>query len=230
MQGRSAVLCLAMLLLVTSARAEETKTPAEKSQAEARPNRLQAVGDIDVRLMLETDIVLAVVNGGLGADLGLMELGPGVLAVGGEVEVGACVTACLGLNLITGWNFSHMFYAPHARVTYHFMPSSSRGLENVDLYGLVFGGITYTTTSVSGSSANTPFEYKGSDVGPSLGVGVGAKYFIKDNFFVGAEGRARYSAGQYNYTVQVGDVTISDTQSSWSLSGINIQLFAGLRL
>jgi hypothetical protein len=231
MQGRSAVLCLAMLLLVTSARAEETKTPAEKSQAESRPNRLQAVGDIDVRLMLETDILLAFVNGGVGADLGLLELGPGVLAVGGEVEVGACVTFCLGLNLLTGWNFSNMFYAPHARVTYHFLPGSSRGLENLDLYGLVFGGITYTTTSVSGASANAPFEYKGSDVGPSLGAGVGGKYFFKDNnFFVGAEGRARWSAGQYNYTVQVGNVTLSDTQSSWSLSGVHVQLFAGLRL
>ncbi len=230
MQGRIGMLCLAMLLAVTSARAQEAKASAGEAQATPRTDRLQGVGDVDVRVMLESDIVLAFVTGGVGADLGLLRLGPGVLAVGGEFEVGACVTPCLALNLVTGWNFGHLFYAPHARATYHFLPSSSPGLAKADLYGLVFGGITYTTTSVSGTSANTPFEYKGSDVGPSLGVGVGVKYFLQDNLFVGAEGRARWSAGQYEYSVQVGNVTLSDIQSVWSLSGVNVQLFAGLRL
>jgi hypothetical protein len=230
MQGRIGMLCLATLLAVTSARAQEAKASAGGTQAMPGTNRLQGVGDLDVRAMLASDIMLAFVTGGVSADLGLLPLGPGVLAVGGELEVGACVTSCLAINLITGWSFSHLFYAPHARATYHFLPSNSPGLEKVDLYGLVFGGITYTTTSMSGTSANTPFEYKGSDVGPSLGAGVGVKYFLQDNFFVGAEGRARWSAGQYEYSVQVGNVTLSDIQSLWSLSGINVQLFAGLRL
>lgn len=232
MQGRMRMLCLATLLAVTSARAQEAKGSPGEPRATPGTSRLQGAGDLDVRAMLASDIMLAFVTGGVGADLGLLPLGPGVLTVGGELEFGACVTSCLASNLLTGWSFSHLFYAPHARATYHFLPpGGSPGLEKVDLYGLVFGGITYTTTSVSGTSANTPFELKGSGVGPSLGAGVGAKYFIQDNLFLGAEGRTRWSVGRYEYSITSGNVTLSDTiQPFWSLSGVNVQLFAGLRL
>ncbi|WP_257457337.1 hypothetical protein [Archangium lipolyticum] len=225
-------LCLATLLTVTSARAQETQTPVAETQSvtESGPNRLQGVGDVDIRATLNADIILAFVNLGVGADLGLLKLGPGVLAVGGELEVGACVTPCLALNLATGYSFSHLFYSPHARATYHFVPEKASGLEKVDLYGLVLAGITYTTTSVTGDGAGTPFEYKGHDVSPSVGLGVGGKYFLQDNLFLGAEGRLRLSSGQYNYTVRAGNVTLSDSQSTWSMSGFNVQLFAGLRL
>ena len=50
------------------------------------------------------------------------------------------------------------------------------------------------------------------------------------HFFLGAEGRLRYSTGQYAYTVRVGNVSLSDTQSTWSLSGFHVQFFAGIRL
>jgi hypothetical protein len=226
------MLCLATLLAVTSARAEERQKPVAETQAptEPRPNRMQGVGDIDIRATLNADIVLAFVNLGVGADLGLVKLGPGVLALGGEFEFGACVTPCLALNLATGWSFSHLFYSPHARATYHFVPEKTSGLDKVDLYGLVLAGITYTTTSVTGSGAGTPFEYKGDDVSPSVGLGVGGKYFLQENLFLGAEGRLRVSSGQYNYTVRAGNVTLTDTQSTWSMSGFNVQFFAGLRL
>ena len=229
MQGRIAMLCLASLLTVTSARAQEAAPTAP------RLNRVQGVGDIDARAMLNADIVLAFVNLGVGADVGVLQLGPGVLAIGGEFEVGACVSACLLLNTLTGYSWSSMFYSPHARASYHLLPSNSPGLEKVDLYGLALVGATITTTRVagtvsSGSSSSTDFEYVGSDVGPSVGLGLGAKYFFSDNLFFGAEGRLRYSAGEYAYTARAGNVTISDSQSTWSLSGFNVQLFAGLRL
>ena len=214
---------------------EPQKTPATlaaEAPAAPRLNRMQGVGDIDARVMLNADIILAFVNLGVGADLGVLRLGPGVLTVGGEFEAGACVTPCLALNLLTGWTFSHLFYSPHARVTYHFMPSDSHGLEKVDLYGLALAGVTITTTRVAntGTGDSTDFEYLGSDVGPSVGLGIGGKYFVQDRFFVGAEGRLRYSAGQYTYTARVGNVSLSDTQSTWSLSGFNVQFFAGIRL
>jgi len=212
--------------------------PASVTQAQptpaatARPNRLQGVGNIDARLMINTDILLAFAEVGVGADVGVLQLGPGVLALGGEFEVGACITPCLALNLITGWSFSHMFYSPHARLTYHLLPSTSSGMDKVDLYGLALVGATLTTTRVAntGTGASTDFEAVGSDVGPSVGLGIGGKYFVQNNFFVGAEGRLRYSTGQYAYTVRVGNVSLSDTQSTWSLSGFHAQFFAGIRL
>jgi hypothetical protein len=223
MQGRIAMLCLVSLLAVTSA-------GAQVAPEAPRANRLQGVGDIDARVMLDADIVLAFVSLGLGLDVGVLQLGPGVLALGGEFEAGACVSVCLVLNAATGWSFSHMFYSPHARATYHLLPGNPAGLEKVDLYGLALVGATLSTTRVAGTSSGTDFEYLGSDVGPSLGLGVGGKYFIRNNLFLGAEGRLRYSAGEYTYTARVGNVILSDTQSTWSLSGFNVQLFAGLRL
>lgn len=198
---------------------------------EPRLDHLQAPGDIDARITLNADILLAFVNVGVGADVGVMKLGPGVLALGGEFEVGACVSFCLLLDALSGWKFSDLYLAPHVRASYHFLPAHthSSGLEKVDLYGLVFAGLTIATTRVTGSANSADFEYVGSSVGPSLGLGVGGKYFIKDPFFLGAEARVRYSAGTYSYTARYGNVSLSDTESTWSLSGLNIQLFGGMR-
>lgn len=232
MQGRVVALCVASLLAASSASAAETvktSTVETPTPAVTYPNRMQGVGDLDMRLTFNADILLAFVNAGVGLDVGLVKLGPGVLTVGGEFEAGACVTPCLALNLLTGWSFGHGFYSPHARATYHFVPGDSKGLEKVDLYGLVLAGITYTTTRVAGTSSGTDFEYVGNDVAPSVGLGVGGKYFVQDNFFFGAEARLRYAAGTYTYTARAGNVALSDTQSSWSLSGLNVLLFAGMR-
>ncbi|MFL5356228.1 hypothetical protein [Archangium sp.] len=219
---------------VTQAQATQPAPVTRTSEAPTAPrlNRMQGVGDIDARVMLNADILLAFVNLGVGADVGVLPLGPGVLTLGGEFEAGACVSVCAVLNLATGWTFSHLFYSPHARVTYHLMPGNSHGMEKVDLYGLALAGVTLTTTRVAntGTGDSTDFEYLGSDVAPSVGLGIGGKYFVQDNLFVGAEGRLRYSSGEYTYTARVGNVSLSDTQSTWSLSGFNVQFFAGLRL
>jgi hypothetical protein len=202
---------------------------APGTAVEPLKGRLQQAGDIDARVMFNADIVLAFVNVGVGADVGVMRLGPGVLSLGGEFEAGACVTVCLALNAFTGWRFGHFFYSPHARIAYHFIPGDGRGLEKVDLYGVLLAGAAFTTTRVAGSSSGADFEYQGSDVAPSGGLGVGAKYFVRDNLFLGAEARFRLASGMYTYTARVGNVTLSDTESSWSLSGLNVQLFGGLR-
>lgn len=235
MWTRLAMVFLGLLLAATSARAQEARNPAMGTREEPAtlpPSGLQDVGDIDARVMLNADVILAFVNVGVGADVGVLRAGPGVLAIGGELEAGACVSPCIALNLATGWAFSHLYYSPNARVSYHLLPSDSPGMRKLDLYGLVLGGITVTTTRVTGTDAGsgTDFDYQGSDVGPSLGLGAGGKYFFRDNLFVGAEGRLRYSAGQYTYTARSGNVTLSDSQSTWSLSGFNVQFFVGLRL
>ena len=237
MKGRIAVLSLAALLTVTNAQAqEEAATTAPEATTEATApdtGRTMRPGHLDLRANFNADILLAFVNAGVSVDVGLLPLGPGVLAVGGELEAGACVTFCLGFKLLTGWDLSTRYLSPHARLTYHFTPpAKSPSLQKVDFYGLAFGGITYNTAGLSGDAGNDRFEYSGADIGPSLGVGAGAKYFFKEDsgLFLGAEGRLRWSAGTYAWTARYGSVAISDTQSFWSLSGFNIQLFGGLRI
>ncbi len=213
--------------------AAEASSPVPAVQPPPEPprrtTRVQRPGDVDARLTLNADVILAFVNAGVGVDVGVLPLGPGTLSIGGEFEFGACVTFCAVLSLATGWQFSNLYYAPHARIAYHFLPGNAPGLEKVDLYGLVFGGVTLTTTRVAGTASGTEFEYVGNDVGPSLGLGVGGKFFPQEKLFLGAEARLRYSAGVYAYTARAGNVSISDSQASWSLSGINVQLFGGLR-
>jgi hypothetical protein len=232
MKGRIGVLCAASMLAATSAQAQENPETAPAAATEApRESRMQQLGDIDIRGTFNADILLAFVNLGAAVDVGVLPLGPGVLAVGGEMEFGTCLTFCAALSLATGWNYSNVFYSPHARATYHFTPGSSSSLSKVDVYGLAFAGITYTTTRVTnGSNSGFTFDYSGSDVGPSVGAGIGAKYFLQERFFAGAEARLRWAAGTYTYTVKSGDVTITDSQSGWSMSGLNVQLFAGIRI
>ncbi len=240
MKGIIAVLGLATLLAVTNARAqEETATTAPEATTPTTEatapdtGRTMRLGNLDLRANFNADILLTFVNAGIGVDVGVLPLGPGVLALGGEIEAGACVTFCLGFNLLTGWDLSTRYLSPHARVTYHFTPpAKSPSLQKVDFYGLAFGGITYNTAGLSGDAGDQRFEYTGVDIGPSLGLGAGAKYFFKEDsgLFLGAEGRLRWSAGTYAWTARVGSVAISDTQSFWSLSGFNVQLFAGIRI
>ncbi len=204
--------------------------PAAPAVSDALPGRMQGVGDVDVRLMLNADILLAFVSLGVGADVGVLRAGPGVLSLGAEIEAGLCFTVCFALDLATGWNFSHQYYSPHARVAYHFLPPNARSLEKVDLYGLVLGGITYTTTRISGEESGTAFDFRGRDVAPSFGLGAGAKFFVQERLYLGAEARLRFASGQYTYTSRVGNVSVSGEQSFWSLSGLNVLFFGGLRL
>lgn len=193
------------------------------------PTRIQDVGDIDMRLMANTDILLLYVEAGVGLDVGVARLGPGVLAVGGEFQVGACVSLCLFVGALTNVTLRNAFYAPHARVSYHFLPKQTRGMEKVDFYGLVFGGITYATTHLYGGTDAGEFDYRGNGVGPALGLGAGGKYFVGDRLFLGAEARLGYSAGTYTYTARFGEATLSDSYSAWTLTGLGVQLFGGLR-
>jgi hypothetical protein len=233
MKGRIAVLSLAMLLAAPLARAQESEASASDGAApENRRGRIQAPGQIDVQANFNADVLLIFANAGVGVDVGVLPLGPGVLALGGELEAGACITLCLGFKLATGWDLSTRYLSPHARVTYHFAPpGNSPSLQKLDVYGLAFAGITYSTASVGGTVGNDRFETRGTDLGPSLGVGAGAKYFLMEDsgLFVGAEGRVRWAAGTYTWTASYGNVSISDSQSHWSLSGLNVQLFGGIR-
>lgn len=189
--------------------------------------RLMPLG-LDLRLTLDTDVLLVYVDGGVGADFGLIPVGPGTLSVGGELDVGFCATACLLLNAATGLRWGHRYYSPFVRLGYHFALPKSTGLEKVDLYGMVMGGLVLASMGVS--SADGSVSITGEDTSLGLGIGAGANYFIGERIFVGLEGRLRYAQGVYRVTAQVGPYQLTDSDRTWDLNGINILVFLGLRL
>lgn len=231
MQGRAAVWSLVVVLMgapvfAQSAPSNDAPDATELSTPGALFGKTQAVGDFDIRGTFQTDILLGFIGLGIGGDYGVIPLGKGTLALGAEIEFGICGSACWFFGAFTDTSLSSTFYSPHARVSYHFSPSRQRGLEKVDFYALGFLGATYSTTSLSGGG----IEYRGNDLGPSFGVGAGGKFFGGDRWFVGGEVRLRYSAGTYSYSLRTGDVVTSDTYETWSLSGLHVDFFAGIRL
>jgi hypothetical protein len=190
---------------------------------------MQGVGDLDVRLHLDGDILLAFVEIGAAADFGLLPLGPGTLALGAELSGGICLTACGLIGLVTGISVSDRFVSPHARLTYHFLPPKQK-LEGVDLYGLLLAGVTVSRQTVSGTIQGVNFDFKGTGVGPSLGLGLGAKKFFKERVFLGGEARLRYARGDYHYSEEVGNITLIGVDPDWSQTGLSLLIFAGMRI
>jgi hypothetical protein len=190
---------------------------------------LQKVGDLDARLHLDSDILLAFVELGVGADFGLIPAGPGTLALGAELSGGICLTACGLIGLVTGISVSDLFVNTHARLTYHFLPPNQK-LDEVDLYGLLLAGVTVSRQSVSGTIENVNFNFTGTGVGPSIGLGLGAKKFVKERVFIGGEARLRYARGDYNYSEQVENITITGVDPDWSQTGLSLLIFVGLRV
>ncbi|RKH05880.1 hypothetical protein D7V97_23285, partial [Corallococcus sp. CA053C] len=198
---------------------------------EAATNLLQGPGDLDLRVHLTTDILVAFVEFGVAADLGVAPIGPGTLAVGAELNLGLCVTACGLVGALTGFDISDRYITPHARLTYHFLPPAMRKRPTeLDLYGLFLAGVTLSTQTITGTVQGVSVDYQGTGAGLSLGVGAGAKLFFKERFFVGGEARLRYARGTYDYEEEVGGSVFSGVDEDWSQSGLSLLVFAGLRL
>jgi hypothetical protein len=209
--------------------AEDTVAPAAP-EAPAPPSRwLQGPGDLDVRLHLDGDILLAFAELGAAADFGVLPLGPGALAVGAEFSAGMCLTACGLIGLLTGIDVSSRFYSPHARLTYHFLPPHQK-LDALDIYGLLLAGVTVSTQALSGSAQGVGFRYTGTGTGPSVGLGVGAKRFFKERLFLGGEARLRYARGEYHYSEEVAGISFEGVDPNWSQTGLTLLFFGGVRL
>jgi|GEM_PF-1299735 len=207
--------------------APEPATPPEAPVEESLG--IQKLGDFDMRLHVDSDILLAFVELGVGADFGLIPAGPGTLALGAELSGGICLTACGLIGLVTGISVSDRFISPHARLTYHFLPPNQK-LEGVDIYGLLLAGVTVSNQKVSGRFENVDFNFTGTGVGPSLGLGLGAKKFVKDRIFIGGEARLRYARGDYSYSEQVENITVIGVDPDWSQTGLSLLFFVGLRV
>ena len=97
-------------------------------------------GHIDVRGMIDTDILLVYVNLGAMAEVGVLPIGPGTLAVGGEVDYGFCGSLCLITSLASPIDIGERYFTPMARVSYHFPIEALKIASKVDFFGATLRG------------------------------------------------------------------------------------------
>jgi hypothetical protein len=202
-----------------------TPTPPKRSSLDVEGSMPLRPGHVDVRVLANSDILLAFVGVGAAADVGIAPAGPGTLALGVGAEYAFCGTVCWLLNTVTPLSFSHTQLSLSVRGTYHL------GLaKNLDVYPLVTAGPTIARSSVKLDDGSG--EYRGRDTGITVGAGGGINYFLADHFFLGGEARLRYGRGTYSYELVAGNNMQTLTEGSvqtWSLTGLDISLAAGVR-
>lgn len=201
--------------------APAVEPPAEET-AGLRPMHL------DFRGTINADVLLAYIGLGLSADLGLVPVGPGTLAVGAGFEYDFCGSVCWFFSAVTPLDFSHRQIWPQARASYHLGLKSAKHL---DLYPFVGLGPVFARSEISVDSGAA--RYVGTDTSIGVNFGAGASLFVAGPVFVGGEARIRYAAGDYNYRLESGDGTRTYDRGSvetWSLTGIDVLVAVGVRL
>ena len=183
-------------------------------------------GEVDVRANLSTDTLLSFVELGATVDVGAVRIGPGTLAMGAEASWGVCVSYCLGLKYLTGKNHGASRFAPLVRVGYHLEVPGKKRRDDVDLYAVVFGGPIWVGLDIDEPGGGSIAELR--DRSFVVGGGMGAKFFFTQSLFFGGEARVRY--GQGRYAVTVGQYTPREEEASWTVTGIGVVFFAGVRL
>ena len=181
--------------------------------------------ELDVRGTLSTDILLIYVGVGASADLGVVPLGPGTLAVGAGFEYDFCGSVCWFFSAVTPFNFGQYQIAPSLRASYHLDLKK----KNLDFYPLLFGGPVFARAHIDFDDGSA--SYVATDTGFQIGAGAGINYFVGERFFVGAEARLRYAKGTYTYELRSGNDRLFDKGNgdSWSLTGLNLVFAAGYR-
>lgn len=208
-------------------------SPASAQEPAAAPSapssRLLKPGNIDLRAMMDSDAAppIASIDLGAGADVGLLHAGPGTIALGGEFQFGFCTIPCLVLNALTGLQWGVRYFMPFGRLAYHFDPRMS-GFEKLDVYGFSQVGLVLVSSGVS--SADGKVSLTGTDTSLAIGLGAGARVFFGDTLFLGGEGRFRYARGKQKFEGTFGNITITDEQASWNLTGLNLVVFIGARI
>jgi hypothetical protein len=221
--------------LVTAALAAVISSGAAVANAAPPQGETHAEGDsrvlpplhLDARITAHSDILLAYFGAGASADFGLVQIGPGTLAVGAGVEYDACGSVCWLFSAVTPLEFTHQQISPQARASYHLALGRSK---NLDFYPLVTGGpvLARSTVGVDGGAAT----YRGTDTAIGVAAGVGFSLFIAGPVFLGGEGRLRYARGTYSYELVSGDerTFARGEVDSWSLSGLEIIAGLGVRI
>ncbi|MBE2251098.1 MAG: hypothetical protein IAE78_16280 [Myxococcus sp.] len=223
---------------VVSAQAVSSEPGGGVIEAPAETTKVLGPMRADARFTVDTDILLAYVNLGVNADLGIVKLGPGVLAVGAGLDVGFCGTVCLLIGGLLNGSYGARNFFPQARLSYHLeLPAKSgNALQKVDVYGVVFAGLVVSSMGFAGQYQGVMVSATSTGVGPGVGLGAGGSYFFTERVFVGAEASLKYAAGRYNDVVTVTppnsnvDFRWRDEYSGWSISGLSVRLFLGFRI
>jgi len=223
---------------VVSAQAVSSEPGGGVIEAPAETTKVLGPMRADARFTVDTDILLAYVNLGVNADLGIVKLGPGVLAVGAGLDVGFCGTVCLLIGGLLNGSYGARNFFPQARLSYHLeLPAKSgNALQKVDVYGVVFAGLVVSSMGFAGQYQGVMVSATSTGVGPGVGLGAGGSYFFTERVFVGAEASLKYAAGRYNDVVTVKppnsnvDFRWRDEYSGWSISGLSVRLFLGFRI
>ena len=195
-----------------------------------RPTKAIQPGNVDVWLGGSTDILLVYLAASAAVDIGVVPLGnAGTISFGAKLEYATCGSVCWFLDAVTPFTFGQHEIFPTARAAYHF-PIKHKSL---DLYGVLGGGPVFARSTIK-YTGSTAVEYTGTDTGIGAYGGVGMHYFVADRFFLGAEGVLRRAAGTYRYEITSGQgddkrTVTSGTGSTWSMSGLNLDLHAGVR-
>ena len=196
--------------------------PPEAETSGLQPRRL------DIRATINADVLLAYIGLGASADLGLVPAGPGTIAVGAGFEYDFCGSVCWLFSAVTPIDFSHRQIWPQARASYHLGLKSAKHL---DLYPFVGLGPVFARSEISVD--NGAARYVGTDTSIGVNFGAGLNLFVAGPLFLGAEGRIRYAAGDYEYRLESGDGTRTYDRGSvetWSLAGVDVLVAIGVRL
>jgi hypothetical protein len=236
---KTVALAVVLTASVSLAQAASTTEPGG-GVIEAPVETTKVLGPLraDARFTVDTDILLAYVNLGVSADIGLVKLGPGVLAAGAGLDFGFCGSVCWVIGAVLNGSYGSRNFFPHARLSYHLELPAKAGnvLQKIDLYGVIFGGVAISSMGFSGQYQGVQVSATDTGVGPGIGLGGGASYFFTDRVFVGAEASLKYAAGKYTNVVTVTppnsnvDFRWRDEYTSWSLSGFSLRLFLGFRI
>ncbi len=184
---------------------------------------------VDVRATINADVLLAYIGLGASADLGLVPVGPGTVAVGAGFEYDFCGTVCWLFSAATPLEFSHRQIWPQARASYHISFPSSK--KKLDFYPFVGVGPVFARSQLSVD--NGAARYVGTDTSIGVNFGGGLNLFVAGPVFIGGEARIRWAAGEYEYKLESGDGTRTFDRGSvdtWSLAGVDVLVAVGVRL
>lgn len=190
---------------------------------------------VDAKITMNADALLAFVGGGVAADIGIVRVGPGTLALGAAGEYNLCATVCWLLNTVTPLEFGQHEISLWGRASYHIditTTGSGSTLTKLDVFPFVMVGPTFASSYVKLDDGSA--EYRGKDTAIAIGGGLGANLFVAGPVFIGGEARLRYAQGVYTYELVAGKDDQQRTYAEgsvahWSMTGIDVQLAVGVR-
>src|SRR5271157_4780274 len=116
-------------------------------------------------------------------DMGIKQLGPGILSVGGLIGVATSKFSAYDFFNLSNYGYSYTYIPICARAIYHWFPIR---VNKLDTYGGIILGCDIVSSKFTSAQygINPPVAGK---TGVIFGAFIGARYFFTDNFGVNAE-------------------------------------------